>query len=92
MDFKHNFIKCNILTRETPPHVTFVIFIKNVSTLALTPPPPKCDEKPSVKLRSRSGEGQGQARVKRDKLKDLDLRYRYHKFGLQPFAQHFPSL
>ena len=26
MDFKHNFIKCNILTRETPPYVTFVTF------------------------------------------------------------------
>ena len=27
MDFKHNFIKCNILTRETPlPNVTSVTF------------------------------------------------------------------
>ena len=26
MDFKHNFIKCNILTHETPPNVTFVPF------------------------------------------------------------------
>ena len=26
MDFKHNFIKCNILTCKTPPNVTFVTF------------------------------------------------------------------
>ena len=26
MDFEHNFIKCNILTRKTPPNVTFVTF------------------------------------------------------------------
>ena len=26
MDFKQNFIQCNILTRKTPPHVTFVKF------------------------------------------------------------------
>ena len=26
MDFKHNFSKCNILTRESLPNVTFVNF------------------------------------------------------------------